>query len=442
MHPREHKINVPLHEPKKPVMMKKCVMYMLLIQFLGWSCQKDEGTDLRSVGTLTLRIGLFVSVNDVNENLKSTLGTEDFRVVIFNAAGLAVRTFDRAADMPAVIPLEAGSYYAEASFGTDPAAAFESPYYFGRSAAFVITPGGDQSVVVNCQLANTVVTVLYSDNVRSAFSNYTTTVSSSAGSLEYMRTETRAGYFRPLPLSIRATLTWVRTDGSVATRLLTGSIPAPEARRRYEIHVDAAGASGSSALTVNVDETLDITEVVTLTESADTPASGWTAGDLILTEIMFDPSALTDANGEWFEVYNTTNQAVDLNNLVIDKNGTERHVIASGVTVAPHGYQVLSRTDAAVTASGYVYGSSISLTNSGATLSLSTYGTTGTDGFVICSVNYGSTGFPSATGGSICLDPDRLNGTEAVLGSSWCAAVTPYGTGDLGTPGMVNDNCD
>jgi hypothetical protein len=191
-----------------------------------------------------------------------------------------------------------------------------------------------------------------------------------------------------------------------------------------------------------VDESVDLTEVVTLTESADTSAGGWSANDLIITEIMYDPSALTDANGEWFEVYNATNQAVDLNNLVIDKNGTERHVINTSVTVSAHGYQVLSRTDTAVDASGYVYGTSISLTNSGATLSLSTYGTTGTDGFVICSVNYGGTGFPSATGASICLDPDRLSAADASLGSSWCNSVTPFGTGDLGTPGRVNDNCD
>lgn len=417
-------------------------MYMLLLPLLGWSCQKDEGADNRPAGTLTLRVGLFVSVSGVSENLKSTLGTEDFRVVILNTAGQAVRTFDRAADMPEQISLETGSYYAEASFGTNPGAAFESPYYFGRSATFVITPGGAVSEAVNCQLANTVVTVVYSDHVKASFSDYTTTVSSTAGSLVYGPAETRTGYFQPLPLTVRATLTWITSDGSPATRVLSGSIAAPEARRKYEIRVDATAAAGSSALTVNVDETVDLTEVVTLSESDEPAAEGWTAADLLITEIMFDPAALTDASGEWFEVYNTTDHALDLGNLVIDKNGTERHVIASNVRVEAGGYLVLSRTETAVTGAGYVYGSSISLNNTGAVLSLSTYGTNGSDGMVICSVNYGSTGFPSASGASICLDPDRLTAAGASSGSSWCTAVTPYASGDLGTPGSMNDNCN
>jgi hypothetical protein len=422
--------------------MKKCVMYMVLIQFLGWSCHKDELTTDRPAGLLTLQIGLYVSVSGADENLKSTQGTEDFRVIIYNASDQAVRTYERAADMPDSIRLETGTYYAVASFGSNPAAAFESPYYYGRSASFVITPGGLQQVVVNCQLANTLVSVVYSDNVRAAFSNYSTTVSSTAGSLVYGMAETRAGYFQPLPLQIRATLTWTKSDGSTATRVLTGSIAAPEARRKYEVHVNASGAEGASAFSVQVAEGTEQTEIVSVSESTDTASTAIAPGDLIFTEIMYDPTALTDANGEWLEVYNTTGHVIDLQHLVFDKNGTDRHVINTSVPVAPHGFQVLSRTETAVAGSVYVYGTSISLNNTGATLTLSTYGTTGTDGTVIFSLNYGAAGFPSGTGASICLNPERLHAADAVSGANWCTSVTAFNTGDLGTPGGMNDPCN
>jgi hypothetical protein len=36
-------------------------------------------------------------------------------------------------------------------------------------------------------------------------------------------------------------------------------------------------------------------------------------GDLIVTEIMFDPKSSNEQDREWFEVYNTTNADIDMN---------------------------------------------------------------------------------------------------------------------------------
>ncbi len=41
---------------------------------------------------------------------------------------------------------------------------------------------------------------------------------------------------------------------------------------------------------------------------AAAPASS----DLIITEIMQNPSAVEDANGEWFEIYNSGSSPVDM----------------------------------------------------------------------------------------------------------------------------------
>jgi hypothetical protein len=353
-----------------------------------------------------------------------------------------VLAFEKASDLPAEIRLETGSYYVTASSDNNLPAAFDNPWYFGRSDTFAITPGGQQSVVVNCELSNTVVAVIYSDQVRNYFSDYSTTVSSSAGSLVFGRTENRQGYFQPLNLSIQAVLTWQKPDGTFESKTLNGSIPNPQPKKKYEIHVDAAGGEGLSMIVINLSDTVVPVEIVYISDEPVNPDGILNNGDLLITEIMYDPTSLADSYGEWFEIYNNTGHSVNLQHLVVSKSVTDRHIVAASITLAPHGYQVFARTDSAVSGDKYVYGTSLTLNNTGAILSISNYGTDGTDGAEICSVNYGEEGFPSASGASICLSVESMNAQEAPRGTSWCISTSAYNTGDLGTPGALNDNCN
>ena len=58
-------------------------------------------------------------------------------------------------------------------------------------------------------------------------------------------------------------------------------------------------------------------------------------GDIIITEVMQNPSAVSDANGEYFELHNTTGSSIDLLNWVVrdDATASETHTIASSVVV-------------------------------------------------------------------------------------------------------------
>lgn len=422
--------------------MKKSILPILFLLFLLISCEKEEARFDKPRGSLVVNIGLFISINEIDKSLKSTSAVEDFKVIIFNVSHQEVLSFEREADMPGEIELEAGQYYVTASSDNNLPAAFDNPYYYGESEVFSITPGELTSVSVNCELANTMVSIVYTSNVRNNYTDYSTTVSSSAGSLLYSGTETRAGFFQPLPLTIHAVLTWQKDDGSSETKTLTGSIPAPQARKHYEIHIDAVPAEGSSAIQITVDESTEPVEIVEISDGNNPSQNGIGFGGLLITEIMYDPLILTDSEGEWFEIYNNTNIPIDLYQIVIRKNDTEEHVINSHSTLPPHEYYVLSRSETAVSAANrYVYGSSVSLNNTGAVLSLSNYGTDGTDGSLISSVNYGDAGFPAGTGASLSLSPDHFSVAESVLGSSWCVSTAAYNTGDFGTPGIQNPNC-
>lgn len=407
------------------------------------SCLKEEVKPKPETGTLHLDIGLFISVNEVNSQLKSTMQTEEFKVIICRGDGTEVMVYERAAEMPETIELATGDYYVEAHSDNDLPAAFDNPYYFGASDIFTIGSNQQQTILVNCELANTIVSVSYSDNIINGFTDYSTTVSSNTGSLVYAYNETRRGYFQPLPLEILVELSYLRPDGSDGTRTLSGSIPEALPNRHYEITVDASINEGMASFQILLDSTGMIVEVIEITQDpTDPPAGALGYGDLLITEIMYNPSALSDTYGEWIEIYNHSDHPVNLQNLVVARDTVNRHTIGAPIELAPGAFFVLMRSDTATdAANSYIYGSDLSLSNTGAVLSLYNQDTGTGAGALIFSVDYGSNGFPAGTGASIGLDPGMTNPADAISGTSWCTATSAYNTGDLGTPGMPNDVC-
>jgi len=226
-------------------------------------------------------------------------------------------------------------------------------------------------------------------------------------------------------------------------KTLNSSIPDPVANRHYEIDVDASIDEGMVTLQILLDETEVVVEVVEVTDGTDNPLNSPVGyGEILITEIMYDPSALPDTEGEWFEIYNRSDQAVNLQNLILGRDDSNRHTIEDSIELAPGSYFVLMRTDAATDAvNSYVYGPDISLTNSGAVLAIYNEGTETDPGALIFSVDYGGADFPGGSGASISLDPDMISAVDAIVGTSWCTSASVYSTGDYGTPGMVNDAC-
>ncbi len=167
-------------------------------------------------------------------------------------------------------------------------------------------------------------------------------------------------------------------------------------------------------------------------------AGAWAApGDVVINEILQNPAAVSDANGEWFEVVNTTGAAIDINGWTISDDDFDSHVITNGgpLLVPAGGFLVLgnnadSGTNGGVTVA-YEF-SGIALANGGDELVL-------TDTFAteIDRVEWddGAT-FPDPNGASMSLIDPALDNN---VGANWCTASTPFGAGDFGTPGAAND---
>ncbi|MEM1328197.1 MAG: lamin tail domain-containing protein [Bacteroidota bacterium] len=163
-------------------------------------------------------------------------------------------------------------------------------------------------------------------------------------------------------------------------------------------------------------------------------------GSLVITEIMQNPAAVGDPEGEYIEIYNPTASPIDLENYVISDLGNDSHTIMSSVVVSAGGYVVLARNADMLVNGGftadYQY-DSFSLSNSDDEVIL-----TDPNGGAVDRVAYdGGPNFPDPSGASMSLNPNFLNAMDNDDGANWCEATSTFGAGDRGTPGAANDMC-
>ncbi|HEX6373131.1 MAG TPA: lamin tail domain-containing protein [Longimicrobium sp.] len=157
------------------------------------------------------------------------------------------------------------------------------------------------------------------------------------------------------------------------------------------------------------------------------------ASQIIINEVMADPNAVTDANGEWLEVHNTGLAAVDLQGWTLASNNDSPQTISSSVSVPAGGYVVLARNGTYSTNGGvnehYTY-AIINLANTSDWVALRD----GT-GASVDSVSW-ATAMP--VGETRGVSDPSLDNLDA-KGTNWHTSSTAFGAGDEGTPGARND---
>ncbi len=161
--------------------------------------------------------------------------------------------------------------------------------------------------------------------------------------------------------------------------------------------------------------------------------------NIVINEIMQNPSAVSDDKGEWFELYNNDTQTVDINGWIIKDDGSDYHVIDNGgpLTIDPGDYLVLGINDTTAVNGGvpvdYMYDHFILSNSSDEVVLVYSDGVTEVD-----RVNYdnGAT-FPDPNGKSMELKNPNYDNN---VGANWDVSSSPYGDGDLGTPGAQNSD--
>ncbi len=163
-------------------------------------------------------------------------------------------------------------------------------------------------------------------------------------------------------------------------------------------------------------------------------------GHIVISEVMQNPAAVPDANGEWFEIRNPTDSTIDINGMIIKDKDVEMHTIENQgpLNLLPGGFLVLGIDSSMANNGGvdldYQY-TGLTFSNSFDELILTC------NGVIIDSVGWddGST-FPDPEGASMSLD-NGASADENDDGIRWCASTSIFGSGDKGTPGDTNLIC-
>jgi hypothetical protein len=156
------------------------------------------------------------------------------------------------------------------------------------------------------------------------------------------------------------------------------------------------------------------------------------AGDLVITELMIDPKALTDAEGEWIELYNATDSMLELRDCQLDDGDDSLHEIPP-VLVEPGAYFTIAREAEPGFHADLVV--PLSLTNRADSVAVVC------QGHEIDRVSYDEAeDFAIKPGASLALDSEQLDAHANDSASAWCEGHDAYAE-DLGSPGLANPSC-
>ncbi len=160
------------------------------------------------------------------------------------------------------------------------------------------------------------------------------------------------------------------------------------------------------------------------------------AGDIVITEFKPDPDCVSDANGEYFEIYNTTNSVINIDGWTVTDNGTNNHTINNSgpLDVPASGFLTLCRNGDFNTNGGVScdYSFPFILVNSGDQIELKSGPTT------ITNVTY-TMSFPAGTAAELANITTAKNNGGIIVQADLINATTTIPCGDKGSPGALGN---
>ena len=222
------------------------------------------------------------------EEVIETPALEEFRLDLTKKDGSFSKSWQSLADFSEEEMFSVGAYKMEASYGSLEKEGFESPYFYG-SAEFEVEEGETSDVNITASLANTMVSIEYTEAFKTYFKSYSTQLHSKGGDyIVFTADETRPAYLRPGEVSLVVSL--VKPNGVAGS--FEPAVIQTNPRHHYHISLDVnEGEVGEVQLEINFDDTT-VTDNVVIDLSDDLMLSE----EPILTPEGFD-------NGVAFDVF-------------------------------------------------------------------------------------------------------------------------------------------
>ena len=154
------------------------------------------------------------------------------------------------------------------------------------------------------------------------------------------------------------------------------------------------------------------------------PCFAMSVSDLLISEVMANPAEISDARGEWFELYNPTIEPVNLRGIDLGDDGSNRHRFDTDLLILPSKFLTLARSATPGFVPDYVY-NGFTLTNSSDEIIFR-------DGLLeLLRLDYGSGFAVAGVSRELLQLPMMASNYDLTLASFG------YGSGDIGTPGAA-----
>ena len=157
------------------------------------------------------------------------------------------------------------------------------------------------------------------------------------------------------------------------------------------------------------------------------------APQVSITELMKNPEALPDADGEWIELYNAGTEELDLSGCELRRDD-QKLPLEEGFAIAAGAYLTFSNGEMPGFQPDVLY-RGITLPNTGTFVLALACGSQ-----LIDQLTIDSTVSPNKAGHSLSLSRSALDPGANDRAENWCDGVSAY-NGDFGTPGEDNPAC-
>lgn len=257
------------------------IFLSVLLVAISASCSKEnpfpDDNGKGKVNTRSLAVEL---VNEENI-MKTRAGVDvaDFTVQFFLKGETAPKASFRYGDMPEVVELPVGTYYAKAFFGANASAAWDAPYYEGHTLSDFDVKANQVTMVsdpIVCKLSNVKVTVIFAEelsSVMSADSKVSVKVGEHGSTLDFTKADAdRSGYFAFVEGSttLAAIFTGeVEGHQTTETKVYDDVRPGNHYRIVFTLHSPSDEEPGDISVQLRVDASVEIEDVNRPVDSED-----------------------------------------------------------------------------------------------------------------------------------------------------------------------------
>ncbi|MBR3831410.1 MAG: DUF4493 domain-containing protein, partial [Muribaculaceae bacterium] len=180
---------------------KKFIIQLLfLIITLGLSsCSSDDSPTGIGSGMVNLNLNINPSIITSSQVPPSILipQPDDFSILMNSNDGNVSQSWDTFVNFPQNKLFRSGSYTLTASYGNNEIEGFDCPYFIGNTT-IQVSENTTTNANIDCKLANSLVTITYTDAFKNFFEKFNILIHSEGGAyFSYDKDETRPLYLNP-----------------------------------------------------------------------------------------------------------------------------------------------------------------------------------------------------------------------------------------------------